>query len=63
MKPQYIFVAFWFLINVFQAATTELTSDEGYYWFYASKLEWGYYDHPPLLALFIKIGGKLFNSE
>lgn len=63
MKPQYYFVLFWFLINVFQAATTELTSDEGYYWFYATQLEWGYYDHPPLLALLIKMGGKLFGNE
>ncbi len=41
----------------------ELTSDEGYYWFYSSNLEWGYYDHPPLLAVLIKMGGLITNEE
>ena len=59
----YHFILFWFLLNLFQAATTELTSDEGYYWFYASQLDWGFYDHPPLLALLIKLGSAIFSSE
>lgn len=64
MKIKYWqFIILWFVINIFQAATTELTSDEGYYWFYATKLSWGYYDHPPILAVLIAIGKAIFNSE
>jgi len=59
----YHFIILWTLVNVFQICTTELTSDEGYYWFYASKLQWGYYDHPPLLAFLIWLGRILFDGE
>lgn len=57
------FVLFWLVTNLLQAAFTELTSDEGYYWFYSLHLQWGYYDHPPMLALFIKAGYSLFPNE
>jgi len=60
---QYHFILIWTILNIFQIAATELTSDEAYYWFYASKLEWGYYDHPPFLALLIKMGSALFSGE
>ena len=46
-----------------QAALSELTSDEGYYWFYSQHLDWGYYDHPPFLALMIKTGYYFFQNE
>ncbi|MEP6615679.1 MAG: glycosyltransferase family 39 protein [Ginsengibacter sp.] len=62
MKPLW-FVLFWLAINLLQSAFTELTSDEGYYWFYSLHLQWGYYDHPPLLALLIKAGYFLFRNE
>lgn len=55
-KPEVIFLLFWAILNLLQIAFTELTSDEGYYWFYSQHLQWGYYDHPPLLALLIKWG-------
>lgn len=58
-----IFLAFWFLLNLVQIAFTELTSDEGYYWFYATRLQWGYYDHPPMIALLIRMGSILFPGE
>ena len=60
---EYHFILIWTLLNIFQSWTTELTSDEAYYWFYASNLEWGYYDHPPLLALLVKMGTFLLNGE
>ena len=44
------FAAFLLLLNLVQVAFTELTSDEGYYWFYSRSLEWGYAEHPPLIA-------------
>ena len=49
--------SFWFfallilLVNLLQAAYTELLKDEAYYWYYAKQLKWGYFDHPPFVAL------------
>ncbi|MEI6948330.1 glycosyltransferase family 39 protein [Paraflavisolibacter sp. H34] len=57
------FTLFWLVLNLLQAAFTQLTSDEGYYWFYTRALDWGYYDHPPFLALLIKAGYSLFPNE
>ena len=51
------------LINLLQAATTGLHPDEAYYWIYSKFLDWGYFDHPPLVALFIKAGDSLFHNE
>jgi hypothetical protein len=57
------FAAFLLVLNLVQAAFTELTSDEGYYWFYSRSLEWGYAEHPPLIALMVRIGYALFPSQ
>ena len=57
------FAAFLLLLNLVQVAFTELTSDEGYYWFYSRSLEWGYAEHPPLMALMVRIGYALFPNE
>ncbi|MGA1772547.1 MAG: ArnT family glycosyltransferase [Flavobacteriaceae bacterium] len=49
--------SFWFfallilLVNLLQATHTELLKDEAYYWYYAKHLKWGYFDHPPFVAL------------
>jgi hypothetical protein len=57
------FLLLWFILNIVQVSFTELTSDEGYYWFYAQHLQWGYYDHPPMIAAMIKAGSVLFPGE
>lgn len=62
IRPLHFFI-FWLVLNLVQAAFTELTSDEAYYWFYARSLEWGYYDHPPFIALMVRIGYALFPNE
>lgn len=62
-KPVFLFLLFWTVLNLLQANFTELTSDEGYYWFYAQHLQWGYYDHPPMVATLIKLGSHLFPGE
>jgi hypothetical protein len=36
------------------AATTELGNDEAYYWLYSQHLQWNYFDHPPMVALWIR---------
>ena len=46
----------WMLLNLLQASVTELANDEAYYVVFAKHLDWGYYDHPPMIALFIYLG-------
>jgi hypothetical protein len=58
-----IFLLFWLVINLIQACYTGLFNDEAYYFFYSRDLSWGYYDHPPLVALFIKLGYGIFRDE
>jgi len=61
-KEQIIFLLFFILLNLWQASTLPLVDDEAYYWVWSKRLAWGYYDHPPMVALFIKIGYGLFHS-
>lgn len=49
-------VAAWAMLNLWQAASSPLTEDEAYYWMYSQCLDWGYFDHPPMIALFIAAG-------
>lgn len=58
-----LFLLCWFTINCLQAFFTELHPDEAYYWVYSRYLDWGYFDHPPMIALFIKAGYALFQNE
>ncbi len=49
-------VAVWASINLWQAVSSPLTEDEAYYWMYSQRLDFGYFDHPPMIALFIAAG-------
>lgn len=51
------------LINLFSAIATPLTEDEAYYWVWSQNLDWGYFDHPPMIAWWISVGYSLFQSE
>jgi 4-amino-4-deoxy-L-arabinose transferase-like glycosyltransferase len=52
----------WILISVLIlgrlacAGVTPLAYDEAYYWLWSKHLAGGYYDHPPMIALFIRLG-------
>lgn len=54
--PLFFFILIWFAVNVLQACFTGIDGDEAYYWTYSQHLQWGYFDHPPMVALFIKLG-------
>jgi 4-amino-4-deoxy-L-arabinose transferase-like glycosyltransferase len=43
------------IARLFLASTFELGNDEVYYWTYAQHLQWNYFDHPPLVGLWIRI--------
>ncbi|WP_343700787.1 glycosyltransferase family 39 protein [Chitinophaga sp.] len=64
-KNQYKYGVFalWAILAILQASFTELMDDEAYYWVYSRHLDWGYFDHPPMIALLIKLGYALFHSE
>jgi len=58
-----IFFGTLFLLNLLQAGNTELFDDEAYYWVYSNYNDWGYFDHPPIVALLIKAGYFFFKNE
>lgn len=59
----YVFLGVWLFINLIQATFTGLHPDEAYYWIYSKFLDWGYFDHPPMVALYIKAGDSLTHSQ
>jgi len=46
-----ILLILWLGMNFFQAIFTEIMKDEAYYFLYGQNLAWGYFDHPPMIAL------------
>lgn len=60
---RFVFYAIWLLVALTQAAGTELFDDEAYYWVYSRFLDWGYFDHPPMIAVLIKLGTAIFPGE
>ena len=63
MKTEYKYLLVWLLVNLITAFFTELYSDEAYYWMYSEFLDWGYFDHPPMVALMIKSTSFLGQNE
>ena len=57
------FLALFFIINLIQGMYTELLNDEAYYWTWSNKPDWGYFDHPPMIAWFIWLGKHVLNGE
>jgi hypothetical protein len=57
------FALAWFLINLVQSYFTEILEDEAYYWVYSEFLAWGYFDHPPMIAILIKLGTMIIPGE
>jgi len=50
------------LLNLLQASFSTLLDDEAYYWMYSQHLDWGYFDHPPMIALMIRTGYSIFHN-
>lgn len=40
-----------------------ITDDEAYYWIWSQHLSWGYPDHPPMIALLIRISTAAFGDQ
>jgi hypothetical protein len=59
----FIFLALLIAVNVLQCFCTGLLFDESYYWVWSKHLAPGYFDHPPMIALFIAAGYSLWHNE
>lgn len=62
-KKFYFFLAAIFILNLVQSSFTQLIFDEAYYWYYSQQMAWGYFDHPPMVALMVKLSSYFFEGE
>ena len=65
-KQERIFLcilALWFCADLLTALFAEIHADEAYYALYAAFLDWGYYDHPPMVALLTHCSSLLFGGN
>lgn len=51
-----ILIVFVGLMSLIQLVMTNITYDESYYWVYSHFLDFGFYDHPPMVAVYIWLG-------
>ena len=51
----YVLLAATTAFRLFYIQWVELAPDEAYYWTWSRHLQWGYYDHPPMVGFWIKI--------
>ena len=58
-----LWLGVWWCANLIEAGCTELANDEAYYHMFAQRLAWGYFDHPPVAALLVWLGERLFGGE
>ena len=58
-----LWLGVWWIANLVQAGFTELANDEAYYHMFAERLAGGYFDHPPVTALLVWAGERLFGGE
>ena len=54
-KKFFALVGLLFIIKLFLAFVLELGNDEAYYWFYSQYWQWNYFDHPPIVAVWIRL--------
>ena len=62
LRQTWLAIAALVLVRLVSAAITPLSFDEAYYWTWAKHLAGGYYDHPPMVALVIRLGTLMFSD-
>ncbi len=55
-------IAYAWVLRLLYAGTVELMPEETYYWNYSRHLDFGYLDHPPMVAWLIKLGTAVFGQ-
>ena len=59
----FLLLLLWFLLNLIQAVFTGLHYDELYYAVWGRYLDWGYFDHPPAVAVLTYLGALFFEGN
>lgn len=59
----FIFLSVWLLLGMIQTYFMDLSGEEAYYFLFSQNLDWGYMDHPPMVAFVTKIGYFLANNN
>jgi dolichol-phosphate mannosyltransferase len=54
--------AYAFVLRLLFAGSVELMPEETYYWNYSRHLDFGYLDHPPMVAWLIRLGTAVFGQ-
>ena len=55
-------IAYAFALRLVYAGAVEMMPEETYYWNYSQHLDFGYLDHPPMVAWLIRIGTAVFGQ-
>jgi dolichol-phosphate mannosyltransferase len=55
-------IAYAVALRLIYAGSVELMPEEAYYWNYSRHLDYGYLDHPPMVAWLIRAGTSLFGQ-
>ncbi|MEJ2059964.1 MAG: glycosyltransferase family 39 protein [Gammaproteobacteria bacterium] len=63
LRIAYFLLAGFTLLTLVFAGTTPLTADELSYWQWSRHLDFGYFDHPPMVAYLIALGTWLFGPS
>lgn len=58
-----IFLIILFFVNLAQAIFTGIHYDEVYYSIWGKNLDWGYFDHPPAVAVITYLGSLFFEGN
>ncbi|MES2430854.1 MAG: glycosyltransferase family 39 protein [Bacteroidota bacterium] len=53
-KRVLLLILFFSILKFFIAGNIDLGTDESYYWLYAQKLQINYFDHPPMVAYWLR---------
>ena len=48
-------VLFFICLKVILSCFINLGNDESYYWSFAKQLQWNYFDHPPMVAVWVRL--------
>jgi len=63
MKRALLVAALMTLARVPIAALLDLCPDEAYYWVWSKRLDWSYFDHPPMVAWLIAAATRVFGDS
>ncbi len=56
-------IAYAFALRLVYVGSVELLPEEAYYWNYSRHLDFGYLDHPPMVAWLIRLGTAAFDQS